>query len=264
VAVQEGGGYGTKYPPFLEQLEGDLPDAFISWGSASHSRGLVGGVAAARGISRRRSSRGHLLLLLGPTTSASKDFATIGRLPTSSYANDLCSLIDELPEWIQREVVVRTKSSFAEVPRKDRISQSKILGTRRVTLDSGTRTIGSVLRDTRLAVVTYHESLAPILISRGVPTILFWNSEYVASSASSRRVLAGLAKSGMYFSDPIQCGRHVGKIFDDPTAWWKSGPVCHARSEYEAAFATPVRSPGFGIGRLLQRETVESRSRETQ
>jgi putative transferase (TIGR04331 family) len=136
---------------------------------------------------------------------------------------------------------------------KDRISlRDSGLAGLGIALDENDEPVGDVIRRARLAIVTYNESLAPILISRDLPTVMLWNRRYVAASAAWQELSEILASAQMYFSDPVECARHVNEIADDVMGWWQSPIVRAARRRYCDDYARPLRRPGFTVGRTLR------------
>jgi len=251
--VQEGGGFGIKSIPFLEGLEGDLADVFVTWGAKSHPLGVVAGVGSVRGLPGRGSPSGAIVIILGPRTTAAKDFGVIGRLPTSTYLSDVVRFVEHLPTEQRAHVVLRGKGSMGAWGPKDRISlRDSGLAGLGIALDENDEPVGDVIRRARLAIVTYNESLAPILISRDLPTMMLWNRRYVAASAAWQELSEILASAQMYFSDPVECARHVNEVADDVMGWWQSPIVRAARRRYCDDYARPLRRPGFTVGRTLR------------
>jgi putative transferase (TIGR04331 family) len=253
VVVQEGGGFGDKLIKNLEGLDLVLADHFIKWGSLSAEAGTSVGVMNSRRIPRRGSSDGDVLVILGPTYAAPKDFGSVGRIPTSRYLDVIGDFTAQLSPRTRCHVVVRAKSNMQGGTRKDRVSQTRVVnGDAAIRISDNSEPVGRPVGRARLCIVTYNQSLAPLLLSGGRPTLLLWNDHYSPVPAVVEPLMERLRLAKVWFSSGAECAAHVEEIFDDVERWWHQKIVQEAVQAYQDAFGRRVTLPGYRCGRVVR------------
>jgi putative transferase (TIGR04331 family) len=253
VVVQEGGGFGDKLIKNLESLDLVLADHFIKWGSLSAEAGTSLGVMNSRGIPRRGSNNGDVLVILGPTYAAPKDLGSVGRIPTSGYLDIIDDFTAHLSPRTRSHVVVRAKSTLEGGSRKDRVSQTRVVnGDAVIRVSDNAEPVGRPVGRARLSIVTYNQSLAPLLLSVGRPTLLLWNDHYSPVPAVVEPLMERLRLAKVWFGSGDECAAHVEEIFDDVERWWHQTIVQEAVRAYQDAFGRRVTLPGYRCGRAMR------------
>ena len=74
---------------------------------------------------------------------------------------------------------------------------------------------------------TFLESLAS-----GVPTILFYNENFLKLNSEIESLLMKMKQSNMIFDDAILARNHINKIWDNPFKWWNSDEINNVRKSF--------------------------------
>ncbi|MDR3358172.1 MAG: LIC12162 family protein [Desulfovibrio sp.] len=93
----------------------------------------------------------------------------------------------------------------------------------------------------RLLVLDHPGTTMLEALVANVPTVSYWSRHFWSFTRESEIMLDGLAEAGIWYPTPEDAARAVGRVFDNPSRWWKSDAVQSARRRYCAKYALTVR-----------------------
>ena len=250
---QHGGGYGlSKFPNWSELNEHAIVDGFLGWGKFKSSDIHLGSCVQADSRIYKPNHLGKLLVVLGPVTRQQNNFNLGNVHCNSSYYECMKEFLGSLDAEILSSVVVRPKN--ADIIRKPaRVSAaqiSEVLG-KSVCLDLGSKSLEHSLSESRLAVVTYHETTIPRNLAVNFPTVALWDPTYVRLNDQATAIYAELVKAKILFYSPTDAAQHIATIWSNVEKWWSSKIVQSARLNYCDHYAHKTRFPALTVASVI-------------
>lgn len=94
------------------------------------------------------------------------------------------------------------------------------------------KSLNSAFMQSRLIICSYPETTFSEAMASGVPTVLIYPKHLYELNEIALPLLEILKSAKIVFDDPKDIANHINMIWDDPSVWWNSPTVKHARSEF--------------------------------
>lgn len=89
----------------------------------------------------------------------------------------------------------------------------------------------------KLLVLDHHGTTLLEAMAANVPVICYWDPACWPVNRDFEDMLLKLGEVGIWHSSAEDAAVHLGKVWQDPAAWWKSAPVQAVRQEFMDKFA---------------------------
>lgn len=225
VAMQHGG----SIPPAFNtmEFEEDISDVKTVWTIPFHPKHerLPANKLATVKI---ESSREHLAVvgLEVPRYSFRVEAA-----PVAGQGLTSCDLSCELFTRLSEEVRDRFRvKPFPNIGWNTRQRYIDRLGADKVSEE---RNYYRFLSRARIIVCTYPQTTFAEAMASGLPSTLLYSAPLWETIPEFEPLVETMRKAKIVFHDPAQAAAHLDAVWADPSAWWESPEVLHARAEFK-------------------------------
>jgi putative transferase (TIGR04331 family) len=221
-----------------------LTDAFstLGWTSPDHPKAITGASLFKWTDSEPVRPGGQDILYIAslpqvrvPEINAS--YGESGPVNVPRYFDFVQSFLSALPEATLRDMVVRAYPTG--YPRtlqawdfkyrlRDQLSKVK----RMDDSEGGARVL---MRNARLVIIDYFSTSFIETMLADLPMIFLWNRNTRYVGDTHRDFFAQLIDAGVCQTDPVAAACFIGRIQDDPQAWWQRPEVRAARAAFLSA-----------------------------
>jgi putative transferase (TIGR04331 family) len=240
--AQHGAGYGQVLTGCLAPAVEYRQHAFITWGWREHG-GLRGNFIPLPYPQLARMAERHC--------GGGEDILFVGtEMPLFPYR------LDAWPTPLQVLEYRQAKRRFFAALREDLRGRSlyrpyfPVPGTLRdadwllpqfprVRLCAGN--LAGRMLSCRLLVLDHPGTTMLEALAANVPLVSYWSRPSWHFTPESEIMLDVLAEAGIWHPTPEAAALAVGRVFDNPRLWWKSGSLQAARRRYCAEYAMTVR-----------------------
>jgi putative transferase (TIGR04331 family) len=248
---QHGNNYGTHRHHLYPSIEEITADRFVTWGWRD---GLPQHCPAfllktvGRKVSHSNDPAGELLLI---------QFGLPHRLNTW----DVVAEFDDYFEDQKRFVNGLTASSYKQL--RVRLSRAhELMGwgeqerwrefDSRLKLDDGTEDIDKLIAKSRLVVHSYDSTGILETLSKGIPTVAFWQNGLGHVRDSARPWYQLLIDAGIVHLSAASAAAHVSNVWDDVAGWWDLAVVKKARLAFCNQYARTIPHPLQELKNILK------------
>ena len=261
VIAQHGGVHSLcKEIPGDLHAERDLADTYITWGDPTFTskRTIAGPTLVNVGVSRRRTSEvanGPLLVVLDSTYRYPSVPRGINgsRFEYATFVNQFLENVD--PEVVPK-VIIR---SYRGSELYDDPIDPLIVDRQSHFRDPGIRPIQELFDLSRLVIQTSLGTTLFQSIYQQIPTCILLDDKMSPLSDAATRSFLHLAKSNIYFNNPIDLAQHVNTVFSKSLQWWLGTDVQASVVQFESRMSPrPTRSIQF-YDQVLRRATQDFR-----
>lgn len=233
---QYGGHFGTGKWSFMEDQEIGISDAYLSWGWSEPTQPSVrpvGQIKAKRplGVEHSRQSTALLVTTQVPRYSYVM-YSSMVSGQWLDYFEDQCTFAKCLPEQVQQALLVRSYPEDYDWSERDRWKDA----LPNLHVDDGRSNMEGLIRRCRIYVSSYNATTYLESFAMDVPTVIFWNPAHWELRESAAPYFEALKAAGIFHESPESAARHVGAIWDDVDAWWRSAKVRSALDLFKARF----------------------------
>lgn len=142
--------------------------------------------------------------------------------------DDTCSIIKNLKMEVYKNVVYRCYSKGWGFDMPARFLETfKDLEVR----DLEKKTIYEDLKNTKLVISTYPDTVTAESIMANIPTIITFSTKLYHLAPSMAPILETLKKNNIFFDNPESASNHINKIWNQPDDWWKNKSTQNAIGE---------------------------------
>jgi len=96
------------------------------------------------------------------------------------------------------------------------------------SIDHSTNAV-ELMRNARLAVVTYFDTVFHESLALNVPLVAFWDPTVYGLTDEANRRLGELARVGVIHQDPVEAAETVRSVYERADAWWSDAAIQAAR-----------------------------------
>ncbi|MCE5181782.1 MAG: LIC12162 family protein [Betaproteobacteria bacterium] len=229
--------HGGSLPPYKElfDFEADIADIRVSWFLPYHLKHvrlpppkIVGRYTNWPSVFRRLIGRKKYCSFIGnecPRWAFRAHFYPMAYQWSTSFNMTLLlygGLSEEVKEWFRVKPYPsqgwNTRQRFMDILGFDKIFSEKSLD--------------HVYSASKVIVCSYPETTFSEAMASGVPTILIYPEHLYELNPVALPLLESLKAAKIVFHDPMAAAAHLNAIWADPSAWWGSPAVLHARSEF--------------------------------
>lgn len=264
VSGQHGGHYGIGRWSFNETHDLAICDSYLSWGWSSSEQAKVKPVGQLNskrpvGISHAAKQRALLVTATMPQYSYVMYSAMVSR-QWLDYFDDQCAFVRLLPKAIQDALTIRLyPQDFGWDQRarwSDRLPE--------VRFDDGSRSMDSLIRESRLYISTYNATTYLESFTMNVPTVIYWNPRHWELRDSAIPYFEDLQRVGIFHETPESAALHVAKIWADVDTWWNGTELREVLERFKAQYCslpdnlltrvqTALRDATLGLGAVKTR-----------
>jgi putative transferase (TIGR04331 family) len=242
VIGQHGGMYGCGKFSFAEKHELDICDRFCTWGWTDNNKKTYPSVAfpILKIKTRKWTPLGNLLLITIAHPRYSFRLASmILASQQLEYINDQFRFVDALPQTVRKKVLVRLYSHDYEWAQADRWKEH----APDIHIDLGTKPIQSLIKKSRLSVISYNSTSFLETLGYNTPTIIFLNPSYWELRESAQPYFKILENAGIFHETPESAAAKVTEVWEDVALWWNGPVVQEARREFVNIYARVSNKP---------------------
>lgn len=225
VIGQHGGHYGIGLWSFNEDHQLSISDKYLSWGWTETQSPKVEPIGQLKSIkpSGIRFDKNSTALIV-TTTFPRYSYWMYSSVISSQwldYTNDMFLFIDQLPKYIQVQLIVRLfplDLKWDQYLRwKDRFPE--------INLDIGDSSMQSLVKNSRVYISTYNATTFLESFSMNMPTVIFWNEDQWELRASAIPYFEELRRVGIFHGTPESAAVHLAFVWDDINGWWLKNEV---------------------------------------
>ena len=250
--LQHGANYGNLASVGVIAFEYGQ-HAFFSWGFTAHPPYPVHAIAmpspALCQLSNTYKQQSDSLILVG------SEMSTLAyRLKTRPYARSLVDYREAKKEFIQalpgparQHLTYRPYPTTPGGLEDGPYMQREFL---EVALCKGDLT--QHMLGCRLLVLDHYGTTLHTAFAANIPTLCFWNPHHWGMERQSTTILEALRSAGIYHHTPQEAAEAVGRIWQNPVAWWHSPPVQTARDLWCSQYARHTPPKGGQLGLFSQ------------
>jgi putative transferase (TIGR04331 family) len=219
----------------VDPQEEQLGDRRLSWGTTGPR---VSALAPAHLAAIRETHRGgDEVVMLEPLNPPRVWLMRFTSTPQGNqvYRDErlLCDFVERLGSSSRDRLVLKRFPGPASRRHPLPAALGSLPAPRRAALGAGAVPI---MRDARLAVITYPDTPLIEALVLGVPTIGLWSADLWEMRADVEPLFRGLAEVGVIHHDATSAAAHLDAVVDDPAAWWRRTDVQAARAAFLARF----------------------------
>lgn len=237
VVAQNGGHYGTGAWCTLQDHEVAIADRFLSWGWTDASAPNVRPAPATRLLGQRIHRGAPDGICLQVTVALPQQSYWLYSTPVAGqflhYINDQITFGQALSAQVRERHRVRLYPQDYAWRVRERWHDADP----RVTFTKPTTHMPALLESTRLYVATYNATTFLESMSMGIPTMMFWDPNFWEISDDAAPYFDALRAAGILFDDPVACAHAANTVWPHVEAWWSSGDVAAATTEFVNRFA---------------------------
>jgi putative transferase (TIGR04331 family) len=264
VCGQHGGHYGVGRWSFNEAHDLAISDRYLSWGWSAPGQPKVKPVGQLNskrplGVSHSAQRRALLVTATMPQHSYVMYSAMVSR-QWLDYFEDQCIFVGLLPQPIQDVLTVRLYSQDYGWSQRARWNER----LPKVRLDDGSRSIDSLIRESRLYISTYNATTYLESFTMNVPTVIYWNPRHWELRDSAIPYFEDLQRVGIFHETPESAALHVAKIWADVDTWWNGAELRDVLERFKAQYCylpdnlltrvqTALRDATLGLGTVKTR-----------
>ena len=235
VMLQHGGNYGIdKY--YVEKLEVDISDMFLTWGWDDNS-GKVHPLFFHKKLPEVSYEKGSERLTIVPL-----DISIIPRgfrgPQAARLVKNVFTELDELIQLMSREV--QEKIWLRGFKNETNLYQYYKNKYPHINIDDTFSEKNSLQRSvdkSKLFIITYNSTLALETLAANIPTILYWTEDMFPIRSSALPYFDLLRKDRIFHDSAESVALHVNEIWRDVHGWWHDVETQKAREQFCARFA---------------------------
>lgn len=251
VIGQHGGNYGMGLWSWPEAHELQIADLYLSWGWKKPGASNVKQLCKFKSVPKRNkiSSRGRILLVtvmiqrFGNTTLSMYSGPQWLR-----YLDDQFAFVGSLPNSIRDRVTVRLSKpdyGWNQMERwQDRFPD--------LDLDDGSKRLEKLVEDTSLYIGTYNATTYLDAMSANIPTVIFWNPDFMEMNPSARADFGILEDVGVFHATPKSAAQHVIRTANDSNSWWTDTKTQLAVQNFLDTYARKASSVSREVATALR------------
>ena len=227
----------------------ETADKFFTWGwpggSVKHTPAFIFKTAGRKPL--RYNEKAGLLLIEVCLLHRIQAFDQYPKFKV--YQEKQFRFVQNLPESIHRELIVRMHSEYKKQPwcEEHRWNDNNP-GTR---LENGSQKICDLISKSRLVVHSYDGTGMLETLNQNIPTICFFHDGLSHLRDSAIPYYEKLRQVGIIQDSPELASRKVAEVWDDVPAWWNSDSVQSVRRLFCERYARKVREPVKELKKIL-------------
>lgn len=239
--AQHGSGYGMARAMIAQEIE-YFDSGFISWGWRRDDVIPDDAIALPSPMLSRLAKwkpRNRNIILIATNVELAPHPFKGGPQPSQwlVYRHWKVDFIQALPASVRADLLYRPRSG-AQNDLEDLPYLEKKLGKLRI--------LGGDLHDAisqcRLAVIDHPGTAMHVLMSCGVPTVMYWQRDAWTQHPAAEIIFDRLRTARILLDNPVDAANHVAAHADDIDAWWNSDDVRSARALWNDHFAYTDRA----------------------
>ena len=238
VAVQHGGGYGSRLWSTIEDHEIDVCDKYFSWGWDLENDSRVVPLSANKLVGLRQKVRpdpkGYVLWVgMSPPRYTYLNFSGAGGPRVLDHIQDQINFVKALPAQIRGNLVMRMyplEFGWNEYERFHDLDP-------KLRLYRGPETMYAQLNKSRLCICTNNSTTFLECLATDFPTVVFWNPHHWELRGSAQPFFDDLVRAGVLHPTPEAAAKKVNEVYDDPLGWWMGKNVQDAVKKFCFRFA---------------------------
>ena len=239
---QHGGHYGTGRWSGTEEHEFRIADRYYTWGwsGCDQPKAKPMPCVKVRSIGRVRPGRadGPVLWVMNSFPRYAYHLRSIPVGPqATTYLREQERFYRSLPSDVKKELMLRLYPKDYGWHEKQRW----LTGYPGLKLAKSGRSLRSLLRGSRMVVVTYNTTTLLECFAVDYPTLLYWNPSHWELRESAQPFYDALKSAGILHDTPEAAASRLQDVYRAPRAWWASEPVRRAKKAFCDEF---VRNDG--------------------
>ena len=248
---QHGGNYGVSLFNFSEDHEVKISDNYFSWGWEDENRKWIRPLFNLKMIHARQSwnPNGNLFVV---TMALPRYSYHIYAIPISSqyldYLNDQFRFVSALPNFLQREILVRVFPEDFGWSQEDRWKAR----FPEIRIDDGKTAMKIRISQCRIYISTYNATTFLETLLLNVPTIIYWNPFFWELREDAIPYFDELRNVGILHDTPESAAAKVSEVWQNIQGWWLQDSIQDARLFFCERFSRKCDKPISLLGQTLQ------------
>jgi putative transferase (TIGR04331 family) len=248
IVGQHGNNYGTSrymYP----SVEESTADKFLTWGWSdglpSHTQLFCLKYASAKDTGY--DSKGGLLLIQDYYYHRSDTWDRAAE--HVKYFEEQLQFVRGLSRGPLDSLTVRLHQTYRKLnPLEKIIWLQECPGLK---VDSGVTAIRELTKSSRLVVHAYDSTGMLETLSRGIPSIAYWQNGFEHLRESAKPFYQLLVDAGIVHLSPESAYKKVNEVWNDVDSWWRQPTVVNARREFCERYAKISLKPRQELKEVL-------------
>jgi len=244
---QHGGFYGLARIGGSSEFEERICDKFLTWGWKSKKKLTVpiGYFGKFKEVKYNKSKKDILLIQSALSTYTYLSISSMLNSDDSDqYTYDQIKFISGLTTKIQTRLHLKG------------LNPSKSIQNKYVTLFPKIKfvqkRVQKIVRNYRLAVVSYNGTPVNELLLINFPTIIFWDRKMWELTTEAQSVINTLKTNKIFFHDPEEAASQVCRIYNNIPSWWFSSSVQKARIHFLQKYANQNKEIIKNLSKVLK------------
>lgn len=252
---QHGGFYGSGKWHCGENHQVKIADKFISWGWTDSRKNIVPwGVLTNIGKPLEKFDKvGTLLFVTNPIRIFGYKAVSwpVGPDQAKSFLDDQLSFINSISKECRKSLIVRINKKQDEKMKSSFLNKINA-SVQTIKIDDSSNPIEKEIKKCRFFVYSCNSTGYLETLSRGIPTVMFWNPKLFELRDSAKPFFDTLKSVGILHEDPVSAADHISKYWNDVDAWWQDDKVKEAVKLFCDNYAPSINKPSYEFKKFLQ------------
>ena len=238
------GGYGVARYCYDEDHDISICDKYLTWGWKFKKKQVKLGIQKTLNKKISANKNGGLLFLaittpkinytLDSCPRAGQNLSEIGnhikffkRIDVEIQKSFTVRAFEHGDQWLYNRRWLRSKLAL----------YPKIMGTE--------KSFYKVIKNFRIAVVTWNATVVRELFSLDFPSLLIWDNTKYETHSGASEIYKNLVKANILFYNPLQAADFLNSIWSNIDSWWFNPKTRNARQTFCDTFARPFNTSQF-------------------
>lgn len=247
------GGYGVAKYCYDEDHDNSICDKYLTWGWKFKKNQIKVGIQKTLNKKIIANKNGGLLFLAITTPKINYTLDSCPRAGQNlSEIRNHIDFFKRIDSKIQKSFTVRAFEHGDQWLYNRRWLQNnlafypKIMGTE--------KSLYKVIKDFRIAVVTWNATVVRELFSLDFPSLLIWDNTKYETHRSASEIYKSLVKANLLFYSHLRAADFLNSIWSNVDSWWLNSKTRNARRTFCDTFARPFNTSQFQ--HLLKRNVI--------
>lgn len=256
IIYQHGGTYGTTLFSNIEDHELNIADNFLTWGWENKKYNNIIKFQSLNFLQKKSLNKTHykkdilLSLMALPKFSNNLYSIPIGYNQLDKYFNDQIQLIKLLKQNFPDRLKIRLHPS-------DKLYELNTPETWLKDLDYNfydkNKSFSESLSSCKLIICTYNATTFLESISKNIPTIIFWDSNYWEINRNAKEYFEELFEVNIFHKDHLSLFNFLNKNYNQIEEWWFNKKTQKKIKSFCMNFAKTSLNPIRDFSKILNR-----------
>ena len=167
----------------------------------------------------------------------------------SAYQAEQFKFVCSLPSDIHKKLTVRLHHTYKILPWYE--EQRWQDQSPQTNLEMGKLPLNRLMASSRLVVHSYDSTGILETLSLDIPTLCFWQNEFVHLTPEAKPYYQRLKDVGIFQDSPEKAAQFIGTHWADIDSWWQNPEVQKVRQIFCRQYARSVKNPLKDLKKIL-------------